>query len=711
MKATDDATVDVAQGLRATFIRLLESSDKAATLRGLNVTSESASRLVYRVDCSSFRDMPNTPFAYWVGRAFRELFESRPSLMEVGLVAKQGLATADDFRFVRLFWEVVPGHALWWTFAKGGRMSPFYADISEVVKYGCGANEIRSNINSSGTVRSNIWMLKSTERDFFGRAGLTWPVRAGRFSPRALPPGCVFSHRGYSAFIEIDRRDWLWSVFNSSLFDYLFKLCLGRFGHPEFLVGILPLLPSPPDPDASVTTALSALANRGWSFRRSVDSINEVSHAFLLAAVLQVEGASFAARLDAWSGRVSRAQRELDQVQSEVDELCFELYGISGEDQRAITEGFGVDAGEGAEDGDGLSSGVGDLLGADPEELAAGLVSWAVGVGVGRFDVQLATGVRGWPDEPGPFDHLPVCSPAMLTGGDGLPLDQPPAGYPVLVSPVLVDDPGHELDITARVRAVFDEVFGADADEWWADVGHAVETRRGEIGAWLGKGFFDHHLKAHSKSKRKAPILWPIGTASGSYLVWLYAHRVTGDSLFQVLNDTVGPKLGLEQRWLGELIQEAGPNPSASQRKAIDAHEMLVGELRELRDDLEAVTPLWAPDLNDGIVILLAPLWKLFAHHKPWSRELKKHWDKLAAGQYDWAQLAMHLWPERVIPKCAQRSQSRYRTWPRRRVLDARRRQRRQVAPPPLAHHTDRPLLVANRHNPATTATLQWTTR
>ena len=77
-------------------------------------------------------------------------------------------------------------------------------------------------------------------------------------------------------------------------------------------------------------------------------------------------------------------------------------------------------------------------------------------------------------------------------------------------------------------------------------------------------------------------------------------------------------------------------------------------ELHEFREELEAVAPLWAPDLNDGIVIVLAPLWRLFAHHRAWSSELKKHWAKLAKGDYDWAQLAMHLWPERVVPKCAE---------------------------------------------------------
>ena len=28
-------------------------------------------------------------------------------------------------------------------------------------------------------------------------------------------------------------------------------------------------------------------------------------------------------------------------------------------------------------------------------------------------------------------------------------------------------------------------------------------------------------------------------------------------------------------------------------------------------------------------------------------------WDALCAGKFDWSHMAMHLWPERVVPKCA----------------------------------------------------------
>jgi hypothetical protein len=68
---------------------------------------------------------------------------------------------------------------------------------------------------------------------------------------------------------------------------------------------------------------------------------------------------------------------------------------------------------------------------------------------------------------------------------------------------------------------------------------------------------------------------------------------------------------------------------------------------------VKRVAPLWNPDLDDGVVINFAPLFRLVPQHKPWQKELKATWDALAAGEYDWAHLAMRLWPERVVPKCA----------------------------------------------------------
>ena len=78
-----------------------------------------------------------------------------------------------------------------------------------------------------------------------------------------------------------------------------------------------------------------------------------------------------------------------------------------------------------------------------------------------------------------------------------------------------------------------------------------------------------------------------------------------------------------------------------------------VDEVRALLDEVKRVTPLWDPTLDDGVVLVMAPLWRLAPQHKPWQKELKDKWDELAGAKYDWAQTAMHLWPERVVPKCA----------------------------------------------------------
>jgi hypothetical protein len=501
-------------------------------------------------------------------------------------------------------------------------------------------------------------IIKNT--DLYFRPGLTWPLRASRFAPQVLPAGCVFSVRGYSAFVPTEDLLWTLATFNSSTFDYLFKTTLGRHGFPEFIVGVLQRLPWPEKPSEDQSLELSEAATQAWRLRRSLDMRFETSHSFVLPALLQVEGDSLAARADAWAAQLRAAAAELDEIQAEIDARCFEMYGIDDEDRRVISEGLGRDA-DGGADGDAVVGEADEAdeeheeeAEADPAGLTAELVSWAVGAAFGRFDVRLASGERELPVEPEPFDPLPACSPAMLVGENGVPVASRPPGYPIDFpeNGVLVDDPGHPRDLVAAVRAVFDVVFGARADRWWEEAAALLEPRGHDLRAWLRSDFSARHLKLHSKSRRKAPILWQLGAQSGRYSIWLYAHRLTEDTLFRVQSDVLAPKLAYEERQLTNLVQDAGGSPSARERRAIEAKEAFVEELRLLLDGIRRVAPLWRPTLDDGVVLVMAPLWRLVPH-KPWQRELRKKWGELVAGKYDWAEFAMHLWPERVIPKCA----------------------------------------------------------
>ncbi len=624
------------------FLRGLEAVDKAAAIRSA-VEAETDTRHRFEIDATRFSVVAGAPFAYWVSEDFRRVFDECEAFEAPSRTARVGIQTSDDARFMRLSWEIGPRASNRWPLlAKGGSFSPFYVDPHRAASWAGKGREVRS-----------LEGARVQNADFYLKPGLTWPLRGIRFSAQAVGQGCMFDVAGKMAFVPPREGLWWLALFNSVVFDKFIGFFAGKVGGVQYQVGLIQQMPVP-DLTAEDEEALAALARRAWSLKRTLDTRTETSHAFTLPALLQVEGATLADRTAAWSEHVEAIETELGEIQAEIDERCFELYGIGEEDRRAITEGFGATGTEGEqqepeEDEDGT-----EAL-ADQQTLAAELVSWAVGVAFGRFDIRLATGARKLPEEPEPFDPLPVCSAAMLTGDDGLPLAAPPPDYPVdfPTDGILVDDEGHERDLTAAVHAVIDEVFGTQGSDWWQELSAALDPKGHDLRTWIAGKFFGLHLKSHSKSRRKAPIVWQLTTPSKRYSVWLYVHRLTADSLFQLQGDIVAPKLDHEGRRLNNTIQDAQGSPSAKERKEIDKQEQLMDELRAMQAEVKLVAPLWRPELDDGIVLIKAPLRNLTPHHKPWQRELTKKWSELAKGKYDWAQIAMHLWPERVVPKCA----------------------------------------------------------
>jgi hypothetical protein len=90
---------------------------------------------------------------------------------------------------------------------------------------------------------------------------------------------------------------------------------------------------------------------------------------------------------------------------------------------------------------------------------------------------------------------------------------------------------------------------------------------------------------------------------------------------------------------------------SRQEDKALEQLLDFEQELKEFRDELLRVAGFWKPNLNDGVQITAAPLWKLF-QHKLWQKTLKETWDRLEHGDYNWAHLAYSIWPDRVREKC-----------------------------------------------------------
>ena len=641
------------------FLRILESDDKATALRAAARESGNAR---FEVDPASFKQIPGQPFAYWVGEHIRDLFQDHGRFERDGRTVKQGLATADDWRYMRTWWEVEPSvtptSAKWFPVAKGGPGDSYYCDFPLVVNWAADGRELKAF--ASAYRQAHGWgdqwtaMLNSTA--FYFRPGLTYPLRSAWFSPQVMPAGVIISVRGSGIYFQNATAAHL-GLMASSAFDFLLKLVLGTYGQPQYDMGDINATPTP-DLDQLSADALARLAVSAWSIKRSLDAAEEKSHAFMFPALRFVAAQTMNQGCNLWSLQNDQAKLDLASIQASIDSKSFDLYGVSDADRATMGAGFASRGGATADEQSDEDPEFGGTDGsiADNLTVVSEFASWAAGISFGRFDLRLATGERPLPPDPDPFDPLPASSPGMLTGADGLPLADTPPGYPIAfpTDGILVDDPGHDRDVLARIHYVFTVLFGDHADDRLQEAVSILDPSAKDLRPWLRRTFFEEHIQRYSKSRRKAPIYWRLGTPSGSYSVWIYLHRFYKDTLHRVLNDHVAPKLRYESNKLESLRSEAGPSPTPSQRKTLDAQETFVDELRGFSDEVQRVAPLWDPDLDDGVVINASFLHRLFAHTRAWQKECESHWQKLQKGEYDWAHLAMRLWPERVVPKCTE---------------------------------------------------------
>src|SRR5205814_5932098 len=85
------------------------------------------------------------------------------------------------------------------------------------------------------------------------------------------------------------------------------------------------------------------------------------------------------------------------------------------------------------------------------------------------------------------------------------------------------------------------------------------------------EGFWDDHVSRYSKSRRKAPIYWPLQSSKKNYTLWLYYHRLDKDLVFKALVNYVEPKVRLESSRLETLRKqkaEAGDSSKEATRLA-----------------------------------------------------------------------------------------------------------------------------------------------
>lgn len=636
-------------------VRALGEPDKegviAASING------ASNQNVFVCNPVAFSRIPGSTFAYWVGESVLQTFRRLPRIESGPRHALGGIKTLDDTRFLRAWWEVpsiADVHSNWPPMVKGGAKFRFYGPVPLAVDW----RNKGSDISWYGYQRRPREGFGAASRgvEAYFRPGVTWSRRTEGLRFRILPAGCIFSDKGPAVVISDDDSQSLLQlagILNSTVFAGLVGLQLARTELAQsFEVG---LIQATPIPDFANTTSnqLGIFAARIWSVMQAQDTTEATSHPFFLPAVFASSGSTLSERATAWATHVRTSEQTIAALQVEIDDLAFSLYNLNDADRAALTPTLANESVSNEEAGEDEED---EVSTADAPALTADLLAYTLGCAFGRWDIRYATGERPAPEPPDPFAPLPVCPPGMLQNPAGLPAapGDVPASYPVPItwSGILVDDANHPDDIERRLREVLAVIFPDRTDAIVQEACDLLGVK--SLREWTAKpaGLFADHLKRYSKSRRQAPIYWPLSTASGSYTLWIYYHRLTPDTLYKCLSDFVEPKIVEVEKEIHRLrTMLAADEAGTRERKQLADAESLLTELREFHADLTHLAPRWKPNLNDGVQITASPLWKLFRLPK-WQKTLKETWQKLEKGDYDWAHLALALRPNEVREKC-----------------------------------------------------------
>lgn len=276
----------------------------------------------------------------------------------------------------------------------------------------------------------------------------------------------------------------------------------------------------------------------------------------------------------------------------------------------------------------------------DLNVMAQEIVQELVGMAFGRWDIAYAQGKKPLPEWGDVFDALPFM-PAVT-------LNERTAAYPINIPAdgILSNDTESNLCLAARVREVMHAIWGDLADdleyELCALIGHD------SLQAYFENpnGFFAYHFKRYTKSRRKAPIYWPVSSSDGSVTYWVYYPQLSHNTL---------PALVLKLRQYKET-QLAALNAAltAKDKEAENTHRNRLSQIDDMMSRLnELINSGYKPNHDDGIPVTAAPLASFF-QLRAWRTECDDNLAKLNHGDYDWSHLAMSLHTARVTEKCKQ---------------------------------------------------------
>ena len=197
----------------------------------LNALANKECGYYYEIEQSKLLKIPGLPIAYWISDNFLSDFEDGKQLSECA-TPKQGIATTDNNRFVRFWFEVKFSNIgfgerntdeakesgkKWFPMIKGGDYRKWYGNRLYVVNYQYDGREIKENVlKKYPYLKTPDFVVKNSK--YYFRECISWSkISSARTAFRLFENGFIFSDAGMAIFTNEKNRMPLISLLNSKV--------------------------------------------------------------------------------------------------------------------------------------------------------------------------------------------------------------------------------------------------------------------------------------------------------------------------------------------------------------------------------------------------------------------------------------------------------------------------------------------------------------
>ncbi len=577
------------------YYRLVDGKDCADKERLFLSASSDGNRIYYpNVPQKNFGKIPGSPIGYWVSEKNQETFTSNRPLSAV-CKPTQGLATADNGRFLRQWFEVdqsrigfgfenaasaARSQKKWFPTTKGGGFRRWFGNMSYVVNW---ENDGEELTNFKGSVIRNRWR-------YFTKCGSTWStIASGKPSFRYFDRSWLFETKGSVCFPENEEdNNMIMGYLNSSLITSFLQVLSPTLDYHEGPMGRIPYKEIGKDEkienwvqdNISISKLDWDAHETSWDFKE-----NE-----LVRIAKAEKTGSLERALECYRSEWEDKFAQLHENEEELNRRFISIYGLQDEltPEVPLDEVTILQAGEITHIKDPDEYGGGHYSW-NYDNLMKQLLSYAVGCLMGRYRLDRPGLAIAHPD-PAP-EELATYSFTGSTGeehsfgidGDGL-------------IPLLPPDSGFSDNAILAVRQFIRDVFGEDS---YAANLNFIENC---LGKPLDEYLFRNFWADHKKMYQNRPIYWLFSSKKGAFKVLAYCHRMTRHTAELVRQRYLLPYID-RLKGRADEIQAKGAGATSDERRQLKTLAGGIAECEEYHTRLHAVADRQiAFDLDDGVL-------------------------------------------------------------------------------------------------------------